>query len=300
MRSARHAWLFVILFLVVPSWGKQAPQQASTPQPASDPQAVAVLQAAITALGGATAIGQGQDWDFQSLSDGPLDGGNNTETISFQVPNASIVVNGVSGPAPKFVSSSLFIPVLAGAILLQELQDSNYEVHFDGVSTLASKPVNVVKFLVTSSQALTQIWVFDAATGLPARVFFESPAQIGQTKSFRALVDLSDYRAVSGVLYPFSVVTYMEGSLPETLSLQSVTPSANASPTPTGSTTGVYNDFPRLFEPGTIRFAALSVATGLHIAILGLGFLRDPGICPRPTKCRRRHEPHFHLSWLRH
>src|SRR5467141_4137873 len=160
MRSARFTWFVVILFLAVPSWGKQAPQQAPAPQPTSDPQAVAVVQAAITALGGATAIGQGQDWDFQGISDGPLDSGNKTETISVQAPNASIVVNGVSRPAPKYVSSSLFLPVLAGAILLQESQDSYYEMRFDGNSTLASKPVSVIKFLVTSSQAVAQIWVF--------------------------------------------------------------------------------------------------------------------------------------------
>jgi hypothetical protein len=60
-------------------------------------------------------------------------------------------------------------------------------------------------------------------------VFFELPAQIGQTKSLRGLVDLSDYRAVSGALYPFTIVVYMEGSLPATLTLRSLTPSATTS-----------------------------------------------------------------------
>jgi hypothetical protein len=55
MRFARYAWLFVFLLPAVPSWGKQAPQQASPPQAASDPQALAVVQAAITALGGRVA-----------------------------------------------------------------------------------------------------------------------------------------------------------------------------------------------------------------------------------------------------
>jgi hypothetical protein len=197
-----------------------------------------LVQAAITALGGATAIGQGQNWDFQGLLDGPFDSGNKPETISVQAPNASIVVNGVSTPAPKFVSSSLFLPVLAGAILLQESQDSNFELRFDGPSTLASKPVTVVKFLAHDSHAIAQIWAFDATSGLPARVYFESPAQIGLTKSFRALVDLSDYRAILGVLYPFSIVTYMEGKLPETLRLQSLTPNMAFAPSQSGTATG--------------------------------------------------------------
>ena len=239
MRIAQCGGLLVcILLLSTPFWAKQSSQVSSTPLPASDPQAVAVVQAAITALGGAAAIGQGQFWDFQGLTDGPLDSGTRPETISAQIPNATIVVNGVSKPAPKVISSSLFLPVLAGAILLQESQDSYFELHLDEPSTMASKPVNVVKFLVTSSHALAQIWVFDAVTGLPARVFFETPAQVGQTKSFRGMVDLSDYRPVSGVLYPFSIVTYVEGKPPEILNLQSLTPSAPTSPSQTAHTTG--------------------------------------------------------------
>src|ERR1700739_2336034 len=125
MRIAQCGGLLVcILLLSTPFWAKQSSQVSSTPLPASDPQAVAVVQAAITALGGAAAIGQGQFWDFQGLTDGPLDSGTRPETISAQIPNATIVVNGVSKPAPKVISSSLFLPVLAGAILLQESQDS--------------------------------------------------------------------------------------------------------------------------------------------------------------------------------
>jgi hypothetical protein len=240
MRFARFGLPIFLLLLDASVGARQSAssQQATSAQTASDPLAVAVVQAAITALGGAMAIGQSQAWDFQGVSDGPLDSGNKTETISPQVPNTPIVVNGVSSPAPRFVSSSLFLPVLAGAILLQESQDSYFEMHFDEASTLASKPVKVVKFLVTSSQAIAQIWVFDAATGLPARVYFESPAQIGQTKSFRALVDLSDYRVVSGALYPFSIATFMEGKLPETLTLQSLTTSTTISTTQITPATG--------------------------------------------------------------
>jgi hypothetical protein len=223
--SARFALLFSILLFSVPAWA-QAPQ--ATPQPVNDPQAVAVVQAAITALGGATSISQGQSWDFQGLLEGPFDSGIEIETIKLQLSNATIVGNGVSRPAPKFLSPSLFLPVLAANVLLQESQDSNYEMQPDAPSTLGSKPVNVVKFLLSSTKAVAQIWVFDTSTGLPVRIFFELPAQMAQTKSFRGLVDLSNYSAVSGVQYPFTVVTYIEGMLPETLNLKSVTPSQTA------------------------------------------------------------------------
>ena len=49
MRFARFALAICVLFLVVPSWGKQT-QSGSTTQPTSDPQAVAVVQEAINAL----------------------------------------------------------------------------------------------------------------------------------------------------------------------------------------------------------------------------------------------------------
>jgi hypothetical protein len=238
MRSARSALTLCILILAIPSWGKQTSQTDSTVRSTSDPQAVAVVQAAITALGGATAIGQAQSWDFQGLANGPFDTGSETETIKLQLVNASIMVNGVSRPAPRFASPSLFLPILAGTILLQESQDSNYVLRFDGGSTLSSKAVTGVTFLTAGTQAIAQTWLFDAATGLPARIFFESPAQAAQTKSYRGLIDLSDYTAVSGVLYPFSVLTYAENSLPETLILQSVTPATSTLPSQSGSSTG--------------------------------------------------------------
>jgi hypothetical protein len=208
----------------------------STPLPAQittsahgDPQAIAVVQAAITAMGGATAIGQAGTWEVQALLEGPLETGNRTENVSFQAPNSA---------APKHIVPSLFLPALLGAVLLQESQDSSYSMRFDGSSMLASKPVTVVTLLSNSSQAVAQIWVFDTATGLPARVFFESPAQIGLTQSFRALIDVSDYRAISGVLHPFHIVTYLEDRLPQTLNLQSLTASSSASPSQPGTPGG--------------------------------------------------------------
>jgi hypothetical protein len=201
-----------------------------------DPQALTVVQAAIAAMGGANAIGQVDDWDLQALLEGPLETGNRAENIRFQVPNAS--VNGNASPAPKYITSSLFVPALLGAILLQESRDSNYSVRFDGSSTLASKPVTVVTFLSNDSQSIAQIWAFDTATRLPARVFFDSPAQIGLTQSFRALIDVSDYRAISGVLHPFRIVTYMGGRPPQVLNLQSLTARPSASTNQPGTPGG--------------------------------------------------------------
>lgn len=239
MRFARFGLALCILIVAIPSWGKQPPQSASTTQPASDPQAVAVVQAAITDLGGATAIGQAQSWTFQGQLEGPLDNGDRSETIDLQSASASIVVNGVSRPPFKQSIRSIFLPALLAFVLLQESQDSNYSVQYGGTSTLDSKPVTIVIFsMARSSYAIAQTWIFDNATGLPTRVGFKLPAILGQSESFPSVVDLSDYRSVSGVLYPFRIVTSLERSLPETLILQSVSPTVTTPSSTTAAPAG--------------------------------------------------------------
>lgn len=207
-------------------------------QSGSDPQAIAVVQAAITALGGATVIGQSDTWELEARLDGPIDSGVKTETINLHIPNATIAVSGVSKPSPKFVSPSVFLPALAAAVLLQESQDSSFIMRFDSPSTLGSKPVNIIKLISSSTQAIAQVWVFDAASGLPMRVIFDLPAEIGLTRTFGRMIDFSDWRVVSGVLYPFSVVIYVSGRLPETVELESVSASASTSSSTTSPITG--------------------------------------------------------------
>src|SRR5579863_4887527 len=104
MRSARFGLLVPVLLFVTPIWAQQTTQ--TTTNPASDPQAVAVVQAAITALGGATAIGQVQTWELQALADGPIDNGKISDTISFEIPNDTIVINGVSRPTRGHIARS--------------------------------------------------------------------------------------------------------------------------------------------------------------------------------------------------
>jgi hypothetical protein len=225
MRFKRFGLTVCVLLFAIPASGKQAIQNTTTPQPANDPQAVAVVQAAITALGGATTIVKSDTWEIQGQFDGPSGTSSQDETINRQVPNATIVVKGVSKPAPKFVTPSVFLPVLVGAILLQESQDSNFALRFDPPSSLASTPVNVIKFLDSTTQVIAQVWVFDTVTNLPVRVYFNSVAEIGQAKTYRATVDLSNYRIVSGVMYPFSIGVYIKNQLPESLTVLSLTAS---------------------------------------------------------------------------
>jgi hypothetical protein len=226
MRSARVGLLVCILFLAIPSQGKQASQNSSTTQLASDPQAIAVVQAAITALGGATAIGLAQSWTFQAQTQGPHSNGNVDYVISTDTDTGKITrPNGTTRPAPKIHSH--FLPALVGAILLKESRDPQFSMQYAGLSTQDSKPVTTVVFTVDQTRIPAQIWTFDAAN-LPVRIDFRLSAEIGARQSFPLLVALSDYRLISGVLFPFQILTYWPGKPPEVVTLQSVSVNATA------------------------------------------------------------------------
>jgi hypothetical protein len=138
-----------------------------------------------------------------------------------------VLADGTTRPARAI--HSLFVPALAGAILLKESQDPNFSLHYAGQSTLGSKPVSVVEFSAGPIQFPSQIWCFDAAN-LPVLVDFRLPAEIGARLSFYGVVALSDYRSVSGVLYPFRMVSSVWGQPPQIVTLQSVAPGATVPP----------------------------------------------------------------------
>ncbi len=226
MRSARFGLLSWLLLLSVPAWCQQGTQ--ATTQPASDPQAVAVVQAAITALGGATAIGQAQSWTFQAQTQGPHSNGNIDYTISTDTDTGKrFLRDGTTRPAPAIHSH--FVPALVGAILLTESQDPNFSMLYAGASTMDSKPVTAIIFAVGPAKLPAQIWTFDAAN-LPVQIDFRLPAQIGARESFPFVVALSDYQPVSGVQYPFRIISFVPGKPPEIVTLQSVSASTTAPP----------------------------------------------------------------------
>lgn len=230
MRFARFGLPFFLLFFNVSIWAQQpaSPQQAPSAQPPSDPQAVAVVQAAIKALGGAVAIGQAQSWTFQAQTQGPHSNGPVDYMISTHTDTGKLArADGTTRPAPKIHSH--FVPALVAAILLKESQDPEFSIQYAGLSTQDAKPVTIIVFIVDQTRIPAQIWTFDAAN-LPVQIDFRLPAEIGARESFPLLVALSDYRPVSGVLYPFQIVTFWPGNPPESVTLRSVNTNAIASP----------------------------------------------------------------------
>jgi hypothetical protein len=214
------ALLYILLFSV-PIFA-----QTTTPAP-GDPRAIVVVQAAIKALGGATAIAEAKSWTFQAQMQGPRANGGVTYSVSTDTDTGRHALrNGTTRPAPSIHSH--FVPALVGAILAKESQDAEFSIQYRGVSTLDSQPVTVIVFAVGALAA--QIWYFQNSTGFPVEVDFRLPAEIGARSSFPGLVALSDYRSVSGVLYPFRIVSSVAGKPREIVTLQSVAPGAAASP----------------------------------------------------------------------
>ena len=202
--------------------------QASPSQPASDPQAVAVVQAAITALGGATAISQAQSWTFQAQMQGAFENDIASYVMSTDTDTGHfLLANGVTASSP--MTRSHFVPALAGLILLNQSQDLQFTIKYGGVSTLDSKAVTVITFEVGPDKVPGQTWFFDAAN-LPVQIRFQFPAEVGIRKSVFGTVALSDYKSVSGVLYPTKIVEFSHLVVPEVITLQSVTVSTTASP----------------------------------------------------------------------
>jgi hypothetical protein len=215
MRVARPVLVLCTLLLAIPSWGKQPPQGASTPQPASDPQAVAVVQAAITALGGATAIGQAQSWTFQATVRGPMANGNVSYTLGWE-----------ATPKRARLTQSLFVPAVIAPVLLDESKNSQFVIWYGGTTTIDSKLVTTILFSVVGVPSFTsQTWWFDTATGLPRRVEFQLPAELGSRKSFPGVIDLSNFEVVSGISYPFQIITILGVKPPQVITIQSVSPS---------------------------------------------------------------------------
>jgi len=222
MRSARFGLLHYLLLFAAPAWAQQA-QTATTPSPApTDPQAVAVVQAAITALGGPAAIGKAQSWTFQAQMQGSHANGKVEYVMSTDTDTGKrIHPDGTMKAAPPIHSH--FVPALVGVILLKQSQDPTLIIQYGGTTTLDSKPVTVINFVFTvgNIRIPAQIWTFDAAN-LPVLIDFKSSAEVGARQSYPAVVSLSDYRAVSGVLYPFRISTFLPGRPPQNIAVESM------------------------------------------------------------------------------
>ena len=195
----------------------------STSAPIQDPQALEIVQAAITALGGSQALSGTHTWTFQAHMEGPLANGNVNYPITVNSTGTEDAVvqarNGKQWTAPPV--HSLFVPFVLGSVLVDQTQNTQFSIRYLGLSNQGTTSAEVVTFIPAADpNSLPQLWHFDTKTSLPTSVSFGSPAELGSTISVPGQTLLSDYRPISGVLYPFRVVINLAGKGPEVITLQ--------------------------------------------------------------------------------
>ena len=222
--------------------------------PVRDPQALDVVQKAIIAMGG-PAIALIQDCTVQAQSDAVpgaqatsgamtwrmagaefrIDGPGPNGTTSVMTGHGKPgMINGAATALPTYVTQALFVPVGIASVLAQELANPKMSLRFKDNEMLGTESVAVVTTALEmdypDNVVSPQIWYFDTSTGLPVRVEFRSPDTRKPTNSFPSAVDLSDYQLVSGVAYPFKVVSSLDGQNQIVFTIQSVVVNSGISP----------------------------------------------------------------------
>jgi hypothetical protein len=211
---------------------------------------MAIVQTALAAMGGVTAIGQVQDCIAQGQMEATPGGAGKTGTIvweaagkefkiDFTSPTGnSSLVSGHGTPTLSIGSSvkkvhpravPLFVPILIGTVLLKYLQNPNSSIESGGNTTVGSLPATLIKINAAHPNSLSpaQFWYFDNSTGLPLRTEIRIP---NANSVISEEMDFSDYRAVSGVQYPFQIATFHLGTQTAVIKVQSILINTNIAP----------------------------------------------------------------------
>ena len=231
---------------------------AQTQQPSAgtnvqrDPQAVSVLQQAIVAMGTPKAVAQVQSVIVQGSSvpvSGSVDpSGTVTMEDSFSSQGHEFRDALQSGAATQIFASGHgipgmnshgrtknFPPQMANArlpvhlpaiVLAQFLANTDCNLSFVGQATVNGQTAVQIHLHIDTDiaqQTLSvQDWYFDPSTGLPLRVEYRLPDSTNPLFFVNAAADLSDYRPVQGVLFPFRILSYADSRPRDLLTLSSV------------------------------------------------------------------------------
>jgi len=241
-RVIRGAIVLALLYLLflLPCIG----QQSGTPLqqvPRRDPQAWATVQNALAAMGGLSNISTIQNVVVQGTSHvTPTDDSGeycNFTWISagrdFRYENNAtsgghiLVSNGGNPRDLRDGTWSAVTPILArvelpyhipALALLIEAGNPAYSFIYVGVGALNGRAAIHIQSRDDSDQIETlyspQDWYFDAKTGLPMRVEYQSPLMPNRDGLSSASIDFGNFSSISGILVPFQLnMTYGPVSL---------------------------------------------------------------------------------------
>ena len=99
----------------------------------------------------------------------------------------------------------------------QEVLNGEFVQHIQVWNTFASKP----RLRELAPFSAKDIW-FDTSSSLPLKIAYTRRAGGGAVPSFPVEVAFSDYRNVSGTLYPFQITKSYNGTPWQTITIQSV------------------------------------------------------------------------------
>ena len=244
---------FVIALALFFCAASRAQSQPTPPLTAHrDSQALAVIQKAINSLGGAATISQVKDWKViaqrQTSAASPSPSGKiiweaaGAECKSdFPSPNGRSIlttghgnpiraVGGVAEPVAPYVVHAMFVPSLVGALLLTEFQDQNrsFELAPQNAQNSAFTIIKTYSVVNQSDRVATeQTWYFDTGTGLPTRIEYRFPNSKNPTQFGTTSVDLSNFKSIGNVLYPFQIVMSQLGLKMADVTVQSITVNTN-------------------------------------------------------------------------
>jgi hypothetical protein len=239
---------FASSLLLISNSSQGIPQSPSSTTSSSqtaqrDPQAIAALQQAIAALGGQAAINSLQN----SVAIGaitPASAANWIEPGNFKweddfsggsyefrdelVANGITKVyasghghpafnNGLQNLARSSYTSMANPPFhLPGVLLLRELGNSLCAIQFIETTTVVGSSVVHVRTTIVGDAVQTtlsqQDWYLDTVSGLPLRVVYRVPSNGNALEYDVTTTDFSNYRAVSGIAVPFTMVTSLGGT----------------------------------------------------------------------------------------
>jgi hypothetical protein len=250
MKSISRSLIINLTFLLPAFLTAQQSPSPTARAVQRDPQAIAILQKAVATMAsnapadssatGTVTIVEGsttQSGSIQILTRGK---GQTSETITLPDTQRAVVYsNGdsieITGAKPTKPPLELIVtdqcPDFPLPFLLAALSNSDETIHYVGPETLdgasvqhiqiwnsfASKP-RLQKLAPFSTR---DIW-FDASSSLPLKIAYSRRAGGGAVPAFPVEVSLSTYTNVNGVLYPFQISKSYNGTLWQTITIESV------------------------------------------------------------------------------
>jgi hypothetical protein len=228
----------------------QSTPQTSTPV-LRDPQAVAILQHSIAALArtspaDSSAVGTVTVVEGSTTQSGPIQiltrGVSQTmETMNLPDGQRSVVYS--NGDAKEVSSGQASHPPLELIVidqcpdfplplLLSALSDSDKALFYIGQETLNGNSVEHIQMWNAFSSnaplqrlapfSIKDIW-FDASSGMPLKIAYYRRTGSGAVPSVAVEVFFSNYKNLSGVLYPFQINKSYNGTPWATITIHSVT-----------------------------------------------------------------------------